>query len=86
MALRGRGGVVHGGTRVRREIAGLPREARIDRLVETGIILGGRAQMAKDHAGLVEAQGDLLREALDHLQPDDGALDTGRLHPGAEPS
>ncbi|WP_231406151.1 CHAT domain-containing protein [Streptomyces clavuligerus] len=55
---------------VRREIAGLPREARIDRLVETGIILGGRAQMAKDHAGLVEAQG-LLREALDHLQPDD---------------
>ncbi|MFG3194732.1 CHAT domain-containing protein [Streptomyces sp. NPDC048208] len=56
---------------LRRRLAALPREARIDRLGELGISRGMLALGARDHRGMLEAQG-LLEEALDLLDdPDD---------------
>ncbi|MFE7133751.1 CHAT domain-containing protein [Streptomyces sp. NPDC057638] len=71
---------------IRREIAGMPREARIGRLVESGILLGGRAQMARDYPGALGALG-LLEEALEELEPDDerwlrAAFTLGMSHMG----
>jgi hypothetical protein len=55
---------------VRDQIAALPRNAQADRLGEVGLARLGRAMMAKDYQGGVEAFG-LLEEAMDRLEPDD---------------
>jgi hypothetical protein len=55
---------------VRRRIAGLPRDAQVDRLSEVGMARGARAVLARDHQGLVEAL-ELLEDAMELLEPDD---------------
>ncbi|MEV5320837.1 CHAT domain-containing protein [Streptomyces sp. NPDC052687] len=55
---------------VRRRIAALPRNLRVDRLGEVGLVRVVRAMTEGDHQGAVEAFG-LLEEAMDLLEPDD---------------
>ncbi|MFF8616092.1 CHAT domain-containing protein [Streptomyces sp. NPDC015350] len=55
---------------VRRQIALLPREGQADRLGEAGISSVGRALLAGNARGAIEAM-ELLHEALDLLEPDD---------------
>ncbi|MFF8421329.1 CHAT domain-containing protein [Streptomyces sp. NPDC015680] len=69
---------------VRRQIALLPREGQIDRLGEAGISSVSRAMFAGNARGVVEAT-QLLRDALDLLEPDDdrwirNALSLGSAH------
>ncbi|MFJ2949531.1 CHAT domain-containing protein [Streptomyces sp. NPDC087226] len=56
---------------VRRQIADLPRDARIDRLTALGGTRVGQAMMARDYQGALDAQ-HMLEDALDLLDdPDD---------------
>ncbi|MDQ0597903.1 hypothetical protein QF037_002248 [Streptomyces canus] len=55
---------------IRRQLAGVPQNARTDRLSDVGLARATRAMLAGDYAVTVEAFG-LLEEAMDLLEPDD---------------